>query len=128
MNKAEAREYLHLLERRGKAKSLPLEELEKYQDIFDGINKNLVSGLWDFLLYRICDYTPKQQVTAAGGTIPDQNKPSHDALTALVLTAIQTGLALAIQQAFADGDKELMIKACQDMRKIWKNKKVHEKT
>mgnify|MGYP003375061972 CR=1 FL=1 len=124
MNEAEARAYLHLLERRGKAKSLPLEKLEKYQEVFDGINKDLVSGLWDFLLYEICDYIPKQQVTAAGGTIPDKSKPSKEALTALVLTAIQTGLALAIQQAFAQGDKDLMVRACQDMRKIWKQERV----
>lgn len=112
---------MYLLERRGKALALPVQTREKFQDEFQSINAKLVSGLWDFLLYKICDYTPKQQVTAAGGTIPDQNKPSQEALTALILTAIQTGIAIAIQQAFADGDKELMIKACKDMRKIWKN-------
>lgn len=124
MNELEAREYLYLLERRGKALALPLLEREKHQDVFAKINKKLVCNLWDFLLYKICDYTPKQQVTAAGGTIPDKNKPSQEALTALVLTAIQTGIAIAIQQAFADGDKELMMKACKDMRKIWKNGRV----
>lgn len=121
MNEAEAREYLYLLERRGKALALPMQIREKFQDEFQSINAKLVSGLWDFLLYKICDYTPKQQVTAAGSTIPDQNKPSQEALTALALMAVHTGVAIGIQQAFANGDKELLVKACTDMRKIWRN-------
>lgn len=124
MNESEAREYLYLLERRGKALALPVQIREKFQDEFQSINAKLVSGLWDFLLYEICDYTPKQQVTAAGGTIPDKSKPSKEALTALVLMAVQTGLAIGIQQAFAEGDKDLMVRACQDIRKIWKQGRV----
>ena len=102
MTQEQADKYVHYVSRKGKALSLPPEQLEKFQSEYDKIVTFLKENLLNYVIFM-----------SAGGT----NRYNKHTMKLAIARAKRNGLIADIQHALKIGDAETFVQKCSGLRK-----------
>lgn len=104
MTSADAAEFLHQVERRGKALSLPPDQLEKYRDEYDKIVVYLKENYMSFLKYHISS---------------GSNMVNMDTFNRAIKVMESRGIFGKAKAAIQKGDAKELEKQCKQMRSCY---------
>ena len=102
MTQEQANKYVHFVARKGKALSLPPEQLEKFQKEYDKISSFLRENFLSYIVYM-----------SAGG----MNRYNKRTMKVAIEKACRNGLILNIKKALKAGDAEVFLQLCSGLRK-----------